>query len=305
MKIITGLDFTLKNSSVSLGKFDGIHLGHRFLLQEVLQQKQLQPTVFTFENTASASKIYTQREKDRILEQMGISQEVIFPFNEATKGMSPEEFIRKILIERMDVKHICVGTDFRFGRNREGDIHTLETYQEKYGYSLTTVPKLKDAQGDTISSTTIRSLLENGQLERANELLGAPYFIMGCVCHGNALGRRLAMPTANLVAEPDKKLLPYGAYVTTVLAGDKMYGGLTNIGRKPTVGRCAVGIETYIMDFSEEIYGKEIQVFFHAFLRPEKKFENIEMLQRQLERDKLAARDFFAKKGYLLTAQKS
>lgn len=288
MKIITGLDFKLKNSSVSLGKFDGIHRGHRFLLQEVIGQKQFVPTAFTFENNQGISKIYTQEEKNWILQNMGIKQEVIFPFHDETKKMSPEEFVTHILVERMDVKHICVGTDFRFGRNREGDIHTLKHFQEKYGYSLRAVPKLTDKE-DIISSTLIRSLMDQGELSRVNELLGAPYFVMGKVLHGNELGRTMDMPTANILPSMDKKLLPYGVYATKVKIRDKFYFGVTNIGKKPTIGEYAAGIETYIKDFHEDIYGETIQVFFYQFIRPERKFENVKVLREQMEKDKKTA----------------
>lgn len=296
MKIITGLDFKLKNSSVSLGKFDGIHRGHRFLLQEVIGQKQFVPTAFTFESNQGISKIYTQEEKNWILQNMGIKQEVIFPFHEETKKMSPEEFVTQILVERMDVKHICVGTDFHFGRNREGDIHTLKHFQEKYGYSLRAVPKLTD-KDDIISSTLIRSLMDQGELSRVNELLGAPYFVMGRVLHGNELGRTMDMPTANILPAKDKKLLPYGVYATMVKIGDKLYQGVTNIGKKPTIGEYAAGIETYIKDFHEDIYGETIQVFFYQFIRPERKFQNVEALRRQMEKDKETAYGVFKQSG--------
>lgn len=289
MEIITGLDFRLKNSSISLGKFDGIHRGHRFLLERVTGQKESVPTVFTFETSPSVSKIYTQKEKDWILGRLGIRREVIFPFNEITKKMSPEEFIEKILVEKMDVKYICVGKDFHFGRNREGDIHTLEAYQEKYHYLVESFPKLT-CDDEVISSTRVRSLMESGALPMVNELLGAPYFVQGEVLHGNALGRRLNMPTANILPDGEKKLLPYGVYVTTVQVKGTYYHGVTNIGKKPTVGEYAVGVETYLMDFHQNIYGEEIQVFFHEFIRPEKKFESVEALRRQVERDKETAR---------------
>ncbi len=289
MEIITGLDFRLKNSSISLGKFDGIHRGHRFLLERVTGQKESVPTVFTFETSPSVSKIYTQKEKDWILGRLGIRREVIFPFNEITRKMSPEEFIEKILVEKMDVKYICVGKDFRFGRNREGDIHTLEAYQEKYHYLVESFPKLT-CDDEVISSTRVRSLMESGALPMVNELLGAPYFVQGEVLHGNALGRRLNMPTANILPDGEKKLLPYGVYVTTVQVKGTYYHGVTNIGKKPTVGEYAVGVETYLMDFHQNIYGEEIQVFFHEFIRPEKKFESVEALRRQVEQDKETAR---------------
>jgi len=288
MEIITGLDFKLKNSSVSLGKFDGIHLGHRFLLQEVIQQENQVSTAFTFESKKGISKIYTQKEKDCILRGLGMEREIIFPFNDKIKKMAPEEFVRRILVEKMDVKHICVGTDFRFGKDREGDIHLLEQLQKEYGYTLTAVPKLTDEQG-IISSTRIRSLMDSGKISEVNRLLGAPYFMMGRVGHGNELGRKMDMPTANLRVEKDKKLLPYGVYATKVKIHGKEYNSVTNIGKKPTVGEYSVGAETYIMDFCEDIYGETIQVFFYEFIRPEKKFNSMEELQCQLKKDKETA----------------
>lgn len=302
MEIITGLDFKLKNSSVSLGKFDGIHVGHRFLLQEVVRQKHLIPTAFTFENRKGNSKIYTQREKDCILQGLGIKREIIFPFNDKIKKMAPEEFVRRILIEKMDVRHICVGIDFHFGKNREGDIHLLEKLQKEYGYTLTAVPKLTDENG-IISSTRIRGLMDSGKLSEVNRLLGAPYFIMGRVGHGNELGRKMNMPTANLRVEKDKKLLPYGVYATKVKIRGKEYNSVTNIGKKPTVGEYAAGVETYIMDFCEDIYGENIQVFFYEFIRPEKKFNSMEELQAQLEKDKNTA-CCYHKKVAVLTSKK-
>lgn len=294
MDIITGLDFRLKGSSVALGKFDGIHRGHRFLLERITRNKEYVPTVFTFEANRAVSKIYTQEEKDRILQEMGIGREVIFPFNEKTKQMPPEEFIREILVKRLDVKYICVGEDFRFGRNREGDVHTLADFQEKYHYELAAFPKLTEG-GAVISSTRVRGLMEQGELRQVNALLGAPYFVMGEVQHGNALGRTMNMPTANLLPDGEKKLLPYGVYATRVRVGDRLFDGVTNIGRKPTVGEYAVGVETYLMDFKRDIYGERIQVFFYDFIRPEKKFESIEALHEQIERDRETARRLLAK----------
>ena len=290
MQIITGIDFKLENSSVSLGKFDGIHRGHRFLLDRIKEQKECIPTVFTFETNPAVPKVYTQKEKNWILQKMGISREIIFPFNETTKSMSPEEFIEEILVKQMDVKYICVGKDFRFGRNREGDIHTLEAYKEKFGYQLETYDKLT-YEDEIISSTRVRDLMDSEELPLLNELLGEPYFVMGEVLHGNALGRTMNMPTANLLPDGEKKLLPYGVYATTVQVRDKLYFGVTNIGKKPTIGEYAVGVETYIMDFSEDIYGETIQVFFHDFIRSEYKFENVEALFAQIEKDKELARE--------------
>ncbi len=285
MKKITGLDFAIQNSSVSLGKFDGIHMGHRALLSEITEQKKLTPTVFTFAMEEETPKIYTQREKDLILEGLGIEREVIFPFHQETKNMTPEEFIDMVLVRRMDAKHICVGADFRFGKNRKGDVATLERYRERYGYTLEIVDKLK-YENEIISSTRIRRLMEQGELATVNRLLGSPYFVAGTVQHGEQLGRTMHMPTANLVPAAGKILLPFGVYATTVSLEGKTYYGVTNIGAKPTVGNFKAGIETYIMDFQGEIYGKEIIIVFHEFLRKEQKFNDIGALKRQMEADK-------------------
>lgn len=296
MKIITGLNFKMENSSISLGKFDGIHLGHRLLLSKIMEKKQYVPTVFTFQMNEEMSKIYTQQEKNQLLREIGIQREVIFPFNADTKNMSPENFISEILVKRMDAKFVCVGRDFRFGRNREGDVHTLEQYQEKYQYQLEIVDKLTYDQ-EIISSTRIRSLMEKGQIATVNRLLGTPYFLMGKVLHGNALGRTMDMPTANILPESGKILLPFGVYATTVKIDNKMYFGVTNVGKKPTVGDYLAGVETYIMDFHEDIYDKEIQVYFHEFLRPEQKFENIDLLKKQIEADKNRAYRYLTEKS--------
>ena len=287
MEIINGLDFQLQNSSVSLGKFDGVHRGHRFLLHEIQKNKSYIPTVFTFAMNTEIPKLYTQEEKNRVLE-IGIQREVVFPFNETTKHMSPEEFVEEILVKKMDAKHICVGKDFHFGKDRGGDIHTLERFQKKYGYELVTVPKLYD-DGQVISSTRVRALMDQGNMRKVNELLERPFFVQGTVCHGEALGRTIGFPTANLLAPKGKKLPPFGVYATKVHCGTKVYAGVTNVGNKPTVGSFATGIETCILDFEKDIYGKEIQVEFYEFIRPEMKFATLDDLKAQIAKDKRKA----------------
>ncbi len=293
MEIITGRDFKLERSSVSLGKFDGIHQGHRYLLSKVLEQQELVPTVFTFRLGADADRVYVQREKDQIMESLGIRREIVFPFDEATRGLSAEDFVREVLIGRMDARHICVGEDFGFGKNREGTADTLRHYQKEYGYQLEIVPKLT-YEGRAISSTRVREHLARGEMEQANFLLGQPFFLLGEVAHGKALGRRLQMPTANLIPLAGKILPPFGVYATMVSVGGRQYRGVTNIGRKPTVGEFSTGVETFIMDFDEDIYGREIQVSFYQFLRGEKKFPDVESLVAQVNRDKAAAAQFFS-----------
>lgn len=292
MKIFTGRDFKLKNSSVTLGKFDGIHRGHRLLLSRVLARREFAPTVFTFEMGADSGKIYVQGEKDRILASLGMEREIIFPFDDRTRNLSPQAFVRDVLEGSLDARYICVGEDFCFGKNREGTVDTLRQYQKEYGYGLEVLPKLT-WENEVISSTRVRRHLQEGDMERVNALLGQAYFLQGRVAHGKALGRTLQLPTANLLPPKGKLLPPFGVYATTVTVEGKRYRGVTNVGRKPTVGEFSTGVETFIMDFGQDIYEKEIVVSFYHFLREEKKFSDVEALVSQINKDKVAAMLYF------------
>ena len=293
MEIIKGLDFKIKNSAVSLGKFDGFHRGHRLLLDRILAQKELHSTVFTFDGILKDKQIYLETEKRLLLERLGVEREVIFPFCEETKTMAPEVFIREMLVKRMDAKLICVGEDFHFGRGRLGDVAMLSDGAEKYGYELCVFPKMKEA-GEVISSTRIRRELADGRIETANGLLGEPYFVSGEVMHGNALGRTIGMPTANLLPEEQKLLPVYGVYATRVEVDGQRYAGVTNVGMKPTVGADRVSVETTLLDFDGNLYGKQITVYFLYFLRPEQRFDSLEELKAQMERDKAEAEKIWA-----------
>lgn len=294
MEILDGLDFRLRNSAVSLGKFDGIHRGHRLLLGKILEQDRYHPTVFTFgaaqgNGVMPAQQIYSKREQGMILEKLGIEREIIFPFNDETRNISAQEFIRDVLVDKIDAKLICVGEDFHFGKGRQGDVELLSRLADQYGYELQICSKLT-CDEEIISSTRIRWELSTGKLDKVNELLGEPYFICGEVVHGNALGRTIGMPTANMLPEQGKVLPVFGVYATTVEVDGKEYAGVTNIGLKPTVGAEHVTVETLLDDFSGDLYGKEIVVRFHHFLRREKKFAGVELLREQMERDREQAR---------------
>lgn len=293
MEIIKGLDFKIENSAVSLGKFDGFHRGHRLLLDRILAQKELHSTVFTFDGILKDKQIYLETEKRLLLERLGVEREVIFPFCEETKTMAPEVFIREMLVKRMDAKLICVGEDFHFGRGRLGDVAMLSDGAEKYGYELCVFPKMQEA-GEVISSTRIRRELADGRIETANGLLGEPYFVSGEVMHGNALGRTIGMPTANLLPEEQKLLPVYGVYATRVEVDGQRYAGVTNVGMKPTVGADRVSVETTLLDFDGNLYGKQITVYFLYFLRPEQRFDSLEELKAQMERDKAEAEKIWA-----------
>lgn len=306
MDYIKGIvDFKLHNSVVSLGKFDGIHLGHRCLLDYAISSKKegKKAVVFTFDMETMNQRlhreselIYTEEEKKEILDQMGIDTLIAYPFTEETSSMEPEEFIRSVLVEKLDAKKIVVGTDFGFGHNRSGTVSLLKKFSVQYGYEVVVFDKIKMDQ-EVVSSTRIRKEIQKGNMELVNQMLGRTYFIKGVVEHGNQIGRTLGMPTANLVPPSNKLLPPNGVYASFIWLDKILYYGITNIGYKPTVGnQHQKGVETTIFDFQENIYGKELKVGLVTYERKEQKFSSIEELKLQLQKDKQFGMEYFMKK---------
>lgn len=295
-------DFQLDNTAVSLGKFDGFHVGHRLLIEYVtsLKKKGLQAVTFSFFQhpgnfVANQSKglIYSEAEKVRKAEELGSDYFISYPFNEEVMHTEPEEFVRSVLVEKLGAKVIVVGNDYHFGKNRAGDVSVLRKLGKKYGFEVKAFDKVV-MDGAEVSSTRIRQELVNGSLERANEMLGSPYSITGIVVHGNEIGRTLGMPTANILPAKEKLIPPNGVYASRILVEDKIYHGITNIGYKPTVGdKNEKGVETFIFDFSGNLYDKEITVELFAYERGEKKFGSLEELKAQMECDCQFGRDFF------------
>ena len=289
------LDFHVGQPSViTFGKFDGLHRGHEFLMDRQKEQSSInryKRIVFTFDIPpktkvlGDASKVITTNdEKQYIFEKDGVDYLIECPFTKEVMCMEPEEFV-SMIVSRLNVKCIVVGDDFRFGHNRAGDHELLLKLAPKYGYELIVVDKLKD-NGRDISSTYIREEVARGNIKKANSLLGYPYFIMGRVVHGKQLGRTLGIPTINILPEAEKILPPFGVYASKVNVLDKWYLGITNIGRKPTIeGENPVGVETYIIDFSQDVYDHIVTVELYDFLRPEKKFDSIEELKEQISGD--------------------
>lgn len=295
MKIINDtLDFQLsKASAVTLGKFDGIHRGHQKLMNKVLAQKEngLTGVVFTFAKMPGTDiyekgqTILTGKERQKHLERMGIDVLIECPFVPELSTLEPEIFIEKILVQRLHVKYIAVGSDFRFGYQRKGDCALLKKLSRQFGYEVEVVEK-ETFDDQVISSTYIRQLLNLGKMEMVQALLGYPYYVSGTVVHGQALGRMIGVPTTNLLPDAEKMLPPNGVYLTGTFLDDRRIWGITNIGVKPTVsGEKLKGIETHLLDFDEDLYGKELTVAFYDFERPEQKFDSLELLKKQLEQD--------------------
>lgn len=289
---------------VTLGKFDGRHRGHQKLLltmQELKSSLGYPTAIFTFGTPPLSmmsgqpqTVITTNLERRANMEKMGVDYLVEYPFSEETRRMKPEDFVKDILAGRMQAKVIVVGPDCSFGYKGAGDARLLKQLEETLGYRLHVIEKEKDHLRD-ISSTYIREELEKGNVEKANALLGEPYAVHGEVVHGNHIGTSiLGFPTANLLPPPIKRLPRFGVYVSRVLVDGTYYRGVTNIGRKPTVeGRNPVGVETYIFDMHQDLYGKVIEVQLLAFDRPEQKFSSLEELKQRIEMDKVFAADYF------------
>lgn len=310
MKIITGTtpyrmnEHTEQKSCVAIGKFDGIHVGHSALLAQMAEAKKdgflsviftFTPSPYEFFTGEKQPELMTVMEKRRAFEAMGIDVLWEFPMNGATAAIDPVEFIRNILVRQLHAGVIVAGDDLSFGNQGAGDADLLKRYAVEYGYEVNIISKVC-LYGKAVSSTYVRNEVRSGNMENVAVLLGKPYSIMGTVLHGNRLGRKMQMPTVNLVPEADKLLPPFGVYYARVRIDDKVYDGITNIGRKPTVSdKPVVGVETYLYDFHGDLYDKEIEVMLLAYKRPEKKFENVEALAAQLKADREDGRCYFGK----------
>ena len=294
-------EFQFHNSCVTLGKFDGLHRGHQLLLSQLYEYEKRGYTsvMFTFdyhpENLFSEKEIdliYTEEEKKELLTRKGPQVLISYPFTKESANMEPEDFIRKILIQQLDAKVIVVGTDYRFGKKRRGDVVMLQEYTKVYGYELIVCEKLT-MEHKVISSTRIRDELKLGHISSVNEMLGSPYKIFGTVVTGHQIGRTIGVPTVNLLPPSHKLLPPNGVYAATVTVEGKTYCGVANIGCKPTVqSNGQLGVETNLFDFHEDLYGKEIEVALLAFLRPEKKFTSVTKLKEQVQKDIKQAKEF-------------
>lgn len=289
-------------SAVAIGKFDGVHLGHQKLLQKIIERKEkgCLATVFTFDTSAAAffgadeQELTTIEEKRKIFEEMGVDVLIEFPLNKETAATEPEEFVQRYLVRQMHAEYICAGADVSFGRYGAGNYELLAGYAADGGYRVELIDKVR-IDGEEVSSTVIREDVRAGRMERAADMLGMSYRVSGLVEHGQRLGRTFGMPTANMIPEPDKLLPPNGVYYSEVIVGEAVYKGITNIGCKPTVeDGNVIGVETYLYDFGEDLYGREITVCLLAFRRPEKKFDSVDGLKAQLAQDLTAGMAYHA-----------
>ena len=287
-------------TAVTLGKFDGVHLGHQKLFDLITSKQKtgLTGVVFTL-NPGNKKLILTEDEQTRVIEDLGVDCLIRCPFVPEISGMSPDDFVREVLVGRLHARYIAVGTDFRFGFRRAGDAAFLKSCESKYGFQVCVIQK-ETCRGREISSTYVREALSGGEMELVRELTGRYFFVQGDVVHGRHLGTSMGMPTANLRVSSQQMLPPDGVYISRTAFGDRrpcLYEGVTNIGVKPTVGSFERGIETYLFTKEPDLYGYTLRTELLHYMRAEQKFQNLEQLVKQIQDDIGQAKNWFERQG--------
>ncbi|KXL52543.1 riboflavin biosynthesis protein RibF [Anaerotignum neopropionicum] len=296
-------------TAVTLGNFDGLHLGHRALIQltkQFAQDEGLKSVVFTFSphpmlvfgKKENFALIMAPSEKKFTMERMGVDAYIEYPFDQEFAAMSAEDFAIKLIFEKLQCRVLIVGENYHFGANRSGDYAMLQRLGEERGVKVIAVPSVL-FEGERVSSSRIRKCLIQKDLEDANCMLTEPYFILGTVSEGKKLGRTIGFPTVNIIAHPLKLFPPNGVYATKTLYHGRFYYGVTNIGINPTVNGTQKIVETYLLDFNQDVYGETLQTFFYKFLRCERKFPGVEELRQQIQINAEQAKEYFASQDYL------
>ena len=290
----------IDKSAVTIGKFDGIHKGHTVLIEKAVdlaKKENLKSIVFTFKNNPISyfsniltREIITEDEKMDKLKSLGVDVVIDIPFNKEMANISAENFVKEILVDKLGVKKLIIGHDFAFAKNREGTPAVLEILGKKYGFTVDIIGAVT-INNIRVSSTYVKDLIYAGRVEEIKSYLGRNYFIEGQVIHAKQLGRTIGFPTANLQVKGSKVIPKKGVYYTNVEVNGKIFKGITSIGNNPTVNGIDLTIETYILDFNNDIYDKEINVYFIDRIRDEVKFNNIEELITQLKKDKKYAEE--------------
>lgn len=303
MDVITGLrppPSLPKNTIVTIGNFDGVHLGHQKILLFLVDQakkRNLYSLVLTFsphpEEILSKGKIVmiqTLAQRLKTIENFGVHGVLVTPFDEQFSNLSSEEFIQKILLNSLKAKEIVIGDNFRFGKNREGDINALQALASRLGFEAHKIPSVIEG-GKIVSSSLIRRSLLEGEIEEVNTLLGRCYEIKGKVIKGKARGKVLGFPTANIEAKND--IIPFGVYISQVRINSETLPAITNAGLRPTFDKEEMQIESYIINFNRNLYGEEIDIIFIKKIRDEMKFKSPEELSLQISKDLEQAKTYF------------
>jgi len=309
MKIFHGTENAniARPTVLTLGVFDGLHLGHQKIMQTVVERAgalSAAPTVLTFDPHPRAvlhpesapPLLQTLDQRLAAFEVLGIEQVIVIPFSLAFAAIAAEEFLREIVCDRLHAREVYLGRGFAFGKDRAGNIELLRKISAELGFFADEVPEVR-LRGERISSSKIRELLTRGRVNSARRMLGRPYGVEGRIIRGDRRGHTIGFPTANL--QPQNRVIPHtGVYVTAALIGDTWRRSITNVGVRPTFGGDAEpSVETHIFDFDDDLYGNVLRVRFLHRLRDERKFSGIDELKAQIERDSRRALNYFSRRG--------
>ena len=284
-------------SVVTIGTFDGVHLGHQKIIKKLVtiaKANDFKSTILTFfphprmvlQQDNNIKLLNTLDEKIEIFEKLGLDQLIIHPFTKEFSRLSALEYVKTILVEKLNAKKIIIGYDHRFGRNRIANIENLKEYGNEFNFEVEEI-SAKEIDEVSVSSTKIRKALEDGKIEKANLYLGYSYLLTGIITKGKGLGRQIEFPTANIHIEEPYKLIPKnGVYTVKSNIDNTVVYGMMNIGMNPTVNGTKKTIEVHFFDFNEDLYGEKIRLSILARQRDEKRFESVEALKKQLFKDK-------------------
>ncbi|MEO8887437.1 MAG: bifunctional riboflavin kinase/FAD synthetase [Mucilaginibacter sp.] len=301
MKIYHNIDEfkPVKNAVVTIGTFDGVHLGHRKIISRIKELADASggetviltffphPRMILHPEDESIKLINTINEKAQLLEQLGVDHLIITPFSRDFSNQTAEDYIRDILVNKIGTKKIVIGYDHRFGKDRQGGLNDLLQLAPVYNFEVIEIPE-QDIHDVAVSSTRIRQALLESKVDLANEFLGYPFFITGKVTRGDQIGRQIGYPTANIVIEENYKLIPGdGIFAVKVEVDKVLYKGMAYIGTRPTINGTRRNIEVNIFDFDREIYYEQIRMEFHHFVRGDMKFEGLDKLKAQIAQDKI------------------
>lgn len=289
--------FSKKKTIITIGTFDGVHIGHQKIIAQLLEASRKQnevSVILTFfphprmvlQKDHEVKMINTLNEKSKLLEKHGLDELIIHPFDKDFSRLTAFEFVRNVLVNQLNISKLIIGYDHHFGKNREGNFEQLKEYGTMFDFELEEIPA-QNLNDVTISSTKIRKALLNGDVETANNYLGYHFMLTGVVVKGKSLGSTIGFPTANIFIEETYKLIPKsGAYAIKATIDDVRYNGMLNIGNRPTLEGKHQTIEVNFFDFNDDLYGKTIQIELLNFLREEHKFESLDELKNQLYLDK-------------------
>jgi riboflavin kinase/FMN adenylyltransferase len=303
VKIYDTIQQLNEDTAITLGTFDGLHIGHVKIIKQLVKdakERNLKSVVYTFKNhplslnhsIETPSTIFKLDYKKEILEKLGVDILVFLTFDDDQKNIEPNHFIEEILVKKLRMKHLVVGYDYHFGKKAKGNTELLIKSSRKYHYSYDIVDPIKKDYV-RVSSTLIRKLLANGKIKDANYYLGRPYSLEGKVIDGEKIGRKIGYPTANLELDNNFAILKPGVYITKTLLDEEFYYSVTNVGFNPTLKQSDFSVETYILDFDQSIYGKHIRVDFYKKIRDELKFKDVEELKEYIRWDVYNTKKYF------------